>query len=114
MDQSTKIGNLGLLCGVVADLSVKVLKVRIDLSNCKAVRCEVLDLAGVKVAALAGLGILEQRFGISKLLHHPPATAEPLLIPHLDGKLMSKNGSVDCEQDENYCETADDPETFED
>jgi len=28
--------------------------------------------------------------------------------------LMSKSGSVDCQQDENYCESADDPETFVD
>jgi hypothetical protein len=103
-----------LLCGVVANFSVKVLKVRIDLSSCKVVRCEVLDLPGIKVAALPGFGILQQRVGVSNLLHYPPATTKPLLIGYLGGKLMSKNGSVDCQQDENYCEAADDPETFVD
>ena len=44
MNQNTKIGRLGLLCGVVANFSVKILKVRIDLSGCKVVRCEVLGL----------------------------------------------------------------------
>ena len=70
--------------------------------------------SGVKVAALTGLGILEQRFGISQLLHHPPATTEPLLISYLRGKLMSENGSVYCQKDEKYEEAADDRETFVD
>ena len=102
MNQNTKIGRLGLLCGVVTYFSVQVLKVRIDLGGCKVVRCEVLDLPGIEVTALPGFGILEQSIGVSNLLHHPPATTEPLLISHLGGKLMSKNGSVDCQQDENY------------
>ena len=112
MNQNTKIGRLGLLYGVVANFSAEILKVRIDLSGCKAVRCEVLELSGVKIAALTGLGILKQRFGISKLLHHPPATTKPLLICHLLGKLMSENGSVYCQKDEKYEEADDDRETF--
>ena len=108
------MGRIGLLCGVVADFSVKVLKVRIDLSSCEVVRCEVVDLPGIKVAALTGFGILEQRVGVAKLLHHPPATTEPLLISQLGGKLMSKNGSVDCQEDKNYYKAADNPETFVD
>jgi hypothetical protein len=78
------------------------------------VRCEVVGLPGVKVTALPGCGVVEQRVGVSKLLHYPPATTEPLLISHLGGKLMSKNGSVYGQKDENYYEAADDPETFVD
>jgi hypothetical protein len=94
--------------------SVQVLKVRIDLSGCKVVRCEVVDLPGIKVAALTGFGALEQRVGVSKFLHHSPATTEPLLISNLGGKLMSKNRSVYRQKDENYYEAADDPKAFVD
>ena len=71
MYQNAKIRDLLLLTGVVADLSGKIPEVGINLRCGQSVRGEVVHLAGVKVAALAGLSIFEQRFGIFQFLQNP-------------------------------------------
>ena len=98
MDQNAKICNLFLLAGVVADLSGKILKVRIDLRGGQGVRGEVINFAGVQVAALAGLSIFKQRNGIFQFLQDPAAATEPFLIVDLDCELTPQNDRVYCQQ----------------
>jgi hypothetical protein len=97
---------------VVTDRIDQALKMGIHLANRAIIGEEIVLLTRIQKTPLAGLCILYQGLGDSKLLNHAATVTEPFLIPHLDGKLMPHYDRVDYEEDEECKEANDHPETF--
>src|ERR1700761_657182 len=62
------------------------------------IRTEVLEFAGVEIAVLTRLGILQQRLGIAERLHDSLAVTEPRLMAYLYSKLVAQKGGVEDKQ----------------
>ena len=114
LGEAAELGDLGLLRGIAAGQLLEEVKLGIELCDGVIVRVEVLGFAGIEIAALAGLRVLDEGLGLVEGDEHLLGVLHAGLVADQDGQLTPGNEGVGDQQDQEQYEASDDTEALVD